>query len=276
MDFSKLAYSKGGAEKELKEPVREQTADKGTDHVIAQAGELPLSYQKTEGMLSYSLVFVLSGGEKRERDFLYELIRQRELHSLKIAFLSEKGQGLQPYQMQKVWTGILSTGIVRIDGQEYHLDRTDKIFLLSDVDEFYAQLEKILSDSSDADLCQWIISNPCFEMWLYYCYRNDPEKDLTVLQSEPVQTRSKKLKTLGQQLVAGGLNPRRAFEYMREGVAHSLIHYKVDESGIPELFATQMHLMAQYLMDKMNENANEYLEFIEQKKKRREQMRRTW
>lgn len=57
------------------------------------------AYQKPEGILSTSLIFVLSGG----KDFLLELIKQRELNSLRVVFMSEKGQGLQPYQMQEKW-----------------------------------------------------------------------------------------------------------------------------------------------------------------------------
>ena len=45
-------------------------------------------------LYSYSL-----GG----KDFLLELIKQRELNSLRVVFMSEKGQGLQPYQMQEKW-----------------------------------------------------------------------------------------------------------------------------------------------------------------------------
>ena len=37
------------------------------------------------------------------KDFLLELIKQRELNSLRVVFMSEKGQGLQPYQMQEKW-----------------------------------------------------------------------------------------------------------------------------------------------------------------------------
>ena len=77
---------------------------------MSETIQVPLAYRKTEGVLSTSLIFVLSGGEKRERDFLLELIRQRELHSLKVAFMSEKGQGLQPYQMQDKWAPTFSFG----------------------------------------------------------------------------------------------------------------------------------------------------------------------
>lgn len=44
------------------------------------------AYQKPEGILSTSLIFVLSGG----KDFLLELIKQRELNSLRVVFMSEK------------------------------------------------------------------------------------------------------------------------------------------------------------------------------------------
>ena len=64
------------------------------------------TYQKSEGVLSTSLIFVLSGGEKREKDFLRELILKRELRSLRVVFMSEKGQGQQPYQMQEKWEQI--------------------------------------------------------------------------------------------------------------------------------------------------------------------------
>lgn len=39
---------------------------------------------------------------------------------------------------------------------------------------------------------------------------------------------------------------------MAEGIAHSREHYAEDEQSIPILYATQMHEMAQYLIDMMN------------------------
>ena len=68
-----------------------------------------------------------------------ELIRQKELHSLRVAFVSKEGQGLQPYQMQAIWSAIQQSGEVSLTNQHYQLDEMDKVFLLSDVDEFYDQ-----------------------------------------------------------------------------------------------------------------------------------------
>lgn len=111
MDLSKLTYSKeDSARTPADVPLHKATTENKNGSGMSESIQVPLTYRKTEGVLSTSLVFVLSGGEKRERDFLLELIRQRELHSLKIAFMSEKGQGLQPYQMQDKWAQIQLTG----------------------------------------------------------------------------------------------------------------------------------------------------------------------
>ena len=208
MDLSKLTYSKSHSGKTPLKPVPKTTIESNEGIGGADVLKVSPAYSKTDGILSTNLVFVLSGGEKREKDFLRELIRQRELHSLRVAFMSEKGQGLQPYQMQERWSEIQSTGMFKIDSQVYHLDTTDKVFLLSDVDEFYDQLEKIFKNRSNDEQGQWIVSNPCFEIWLYYCYLDNPEINQECLKAEPAAKRSKKMKAMGNTLVSGGLNPR--------------------------------------------------------------------
>lgn len=273
MDLLKLTYSKSDSGKTPLKPVPKTTIESNGGIGSSDVLKVSAAYSKADGILSTNLVFVLSGGEKREKDFLRELIRQRELHSLRVAFMSEKGQGLQPYQMQEKWSEIQFTGMFKIDSQVYHLDTTDKVFLLSDVDEFYDQLVKINSNNTGKHECQWIVSNPCFEIWLYYCYLNEPVKDLESLKSESVALRSKKLKTMGNLLVIGGLNPHLAFERMVAGIEHSVAHYDVDENGIPVLFATQMHEMARYLIDTMDNNVNEYSEFVRRKEEWRRFMK---
>lgn len=265
MDLSKLTYSKGEPEIIPAEPIINSKIEGVEECENPEGLKVSLAYQKTEGFLSTNLVFVISGGEKREKDFLRELIKQRELHSLRVAFMSEKGQGLQPYQMQDKWEQIQSVGEFKINSQDYHLASNDKVFLLSDVDEFYNQLEKIFKNNSGNQQGKWIVSNPCFEIWLYYCYLNNPDKDLEILRFESVEKRSKKLKFLGNSIVSGGLNPGIAFEHMEIGIKHSLAHYDTDKNGIPVLFATQMYEMAQYLVDTMNNNNNEYSEFVKRK-----------
>lgn len=189
-------------------------------------------------LYSYSL-----GG----KDFLLELIKQRELNSLRVVFMSEKVQGLQPYQMQEKWEQIQLTGEIKIESQLFQLDTMNKVFLLSDVDEFYDQLEKIFKGNQTDVQGRWVVSNPCFEIWLYYCYLDSPEKVLGCLKTEPITTRSKKMKALGNTLVSGGLNPCLAFENMLNGIEHCIAYYAEDDNRITVLYATQMHEMVQYL-----------------------------
>lgn len=61
-----------------------------------------------------------------------------------------------------------------------------------------------------------------------------------------------KMKAMYNTLVCGGLNPCLAFEHIQIGIKHSKEHYAEDNNGIPVLYATQMHEMAQYLVDTMN------------------------
>ncbi len=230
-------------------------------------------YEKTDGVMSYSIVCVISGGEKRERDFLQTLIRQRDLRSLRVAFISKEGQGLQPYQMQGQWEEIQRTKSVVIDGSILRLDEMDEVFLLSDVDEFYQQLVRISENRREEDFGRWIISNPCFEIWLYYCFCDSPEEDLAAIASLEPDRRSQELKRLGHTVVAGGLNSVRAFERMEEGIARSVAHYAEDHNAIPVLFATQMHKMARFLIDTMNRNHGEYDEFVKRKRQQRQEWR---
>lgn len=266
MDLSKLKYTKAEPERIPNDSQKPASGNDASCKKVLDASDIPFAYQKPEGVLSSNLVFVISGGEKREKDFLRELIKQRWLHSLRVVFMSEKGQGLQPYQMNAKWLEIQENGTFVIEGQTFHLDAMDEVFLLSDVDEFYDQLVKIIKETPTESQGQWIISNPCFEIWLYYCYSNNPEKDLSELKSLTVADRSQKLKSFGPRLVSGGFNPRLAFELMPVGIENSKAHYSEDENAIPVLFATQMYEMAQYIIDTLNRYANEYDEFVKHKK----------
>ena len=145
----KLTYKKDSGIQEL-EPLHHVDSD-GTDYVIGDevmASDVPSMYSKSDGTLPYELVFVISGGAKRERDFLKVLIKGTGLSSLRVIFLSKEGQGLHPDQMQERWKDIRTSGIVDTDMQKFQLDVMDKVFLLTDVDEFYDKLVDILREKA--------------------------------------------------------------------------------------------------------------------------------
>jgi hypothetical protein len=82
------------------------------------------------------------------------------------------------------------------------------------------------------------------------------------------------MKAICNTLISGGMNPRLAFERMVTGIDNSTTHYAVDDNVFPVSFATQMHEMAQYLVDVMNKNDNEYSEYVKREEERRRLMRR--
>lgn len=61
---------------------------------------------------------------------------------------------------------------------------------------------------------------------------------------------------------------------MTVGIENSRNHYEVEDNGIPILFATQMHEMARYLIDTMNQNADEYSEYVRRKEAWRRMMKK--
>ena len=270
----KLSYKRQNKALDLLPNPREEIVlNRESDVTSTLAPRQLKGYEKTDGVMSYSIICVISGGEKRERDFLKTLIRQKDLHSLRVAFISKEGQGLQPYQMQEQWEEIQNTKTIAIDERSFQLDEMDKVFLLSDVDEFYEQLVRILESHGEEDQGEWIISNPCFEIWLYYCFCDKPLEDLASIIPLSRKQRSQELKHLGHNIVTGGLNGIKAFEHMQAGIAHSIRNYAEDSNAIPVLFATQMHKMAQFLIDTMNRNRGEYDEFVKLKRQQRQEWR---
>ena len=262
----KLTYKKEDGRLNVENPPILVDRQHPSEADSVRASQLSSLYTKKEGTFSYALVCAISGGTTKERNFLNVLIKGNEFPALRVAFISKDGQGLQPYQMQQKWTEIQTTRKITDGAMAFELEAVDKVFLLSDVDEFYDQLVKILKGKGTEDMGEWVISNPCFEVWLYYCYKNNPQEDLAPLNELTVDKRSQEIKKLGDSLVSGGLNPIRAFERMRDGVNHSKSHFVVDENGIPKLYSTQMHSFAQYLIDLMNQNADEYDRFVKARK----------
>lgn len=93
------------------------------------------------------------------------------------------------------------------------------------------------------------LSNPCFEMWLYYSYcEEDPEEKLSTLSSLNEVKRPKHLKGLCSQLLLGGMDPRKAFKLINNALSRAKQYDKgIDEDGIPCLFTTQMVEVAEQI-----------------------------
>lgn len=275
----KLKYNKsdGTIESAIPQSNEEDSAVQNTVpvsemSVIGEANPLPPAYRKEDGHLSYSLICVISGGTRRERTFLVELEKKHTFKSLEILFVSSVDDegGLTPRMMQAAYEYISAEGCIRMPGRLVRLETVDEIYMLTDVDHYEADLRKILSEHNTISP-RWIISNPDFEIWLYYCYRNKPEEELTGVVNALPSQRSSLLKSInGTFNNGGGLDTRKAFEHLVEGISHSRAHYR-EKDGIPLLLSTQMHFFAEDVLLRLGD---EYRVFMEQKQAFRNSMNR--
>lgn len=252
---SRLTYTKKDGGRELKQSsvTPEQVATESV-HPFPMLS-LPEGYTKTDGILSYSLACVISGGTTREKVFLNELVKKHTFRGLEIIFISSsQGEGgLTPRMMQKAYHLLCKDGVICIGTRHITLEEVDAIYLFTDVDHYADELAELLATATDRRK-EWIISNPDFEIWIYYCFRNAPHEELKeMLEAEPSQ-RSSLLKQLnGRFNNGGGLDTRKAFERIEDGIVHSRSHYSEDACGIPCLFSTQMHIFAEYVLHKLGD-----------------------
>lgn len=203
------------------------------------------------------LFFVISGGEKRERNYLNRL-KTQGYRSLSIIFDATRGiksggnpaqhSGSSPNDILTLWNNIYKENekALIINDNCYKLEEIDQIFFLTDLDHFRTQLQKILSNNQTQPY-QWIISNPCFEIWLYYSYfSDDPSLKLKELITLSDIKRPKELKEQLDALTKGSCDPRKAFDNMEVAIQNAKQYWTgLDTDKIPKLFSTQMKNLAE-------------------------------
>ena len=269
MASDNLTYQKQPGKTPLRKPIAvvpNKQTKQGTTGV-----QTPYSkeHEKGKAVLVPAIVYVLSGGTTREKVYFQALRNDKILSScVQVLFQSKDGQGLQPYQMDEIWQRGRQRGKITVEGKEYRLSKVDKVFLVTDVDEFESQLIKILSQKAKVDYGQWIISNPCIEIWLYYCYEKNLAPELLKLRYVSRARRSKRLKQLNNDLIKGGADPRKSFDNTPAGIANSKAHFRTGHYGIPKFLATSFHLMMEQIQKFIIERGRSFEEYQESKRKK--------
>ena len=280
----KLSYTKDDTHSTLALAITEEQEEdliSSTPEVMQEQSSAPEYTPTATETLQPDLFIVISGGEERERSYLGPLER-REYQRLLINFIPTQGKksgrnknphlGSAPNDIYRYWLDHYDEDTRRLsldDDNAYHLDDIDQIFLLTDLDNFRPQLKKLLSTSSNTPY-RWIISNPCFEIWLYYSYiDSSPTEYLKELLPLSEEKRPARLKKLLPDLkgIKGGADPRKAFLNMDTAIKNARQHNRdvdednkdtaitsehkhncpVDEDNIPKLFCTQMDFLAEQI-----------------------------
>lgn len=90
-----------------------------------------------------------------------------------------------------------------------------------------------------------IISNSCFEVWLYYAEKSNRPLDFVIPQNK--LEISSAFKTWANTQIKGGLKPKKAIFNIERNIANAKNNY-VEENGFPTLFSTQMFRLAEQML----------------------------
>lgn len=250
MRIENLKYEKGEASTEIIEVSPIIKSESTHSDNISILNSVSADYSKGEPFLSTKIMFILSGGSKREKDYFKPLKEDDLVRSIKIAFRSKEGQGLKPYELKSLAEEFIEKKqFVTEDNKSFRIEEEDIIYLLQDVDEFSDELKLYLTKNEQQAKYKWIISNPSFEIWLYYHY-SDSTEPLSKGMKMTARDRSNWLKEQLNTIVVGGVKTTKALYTVESAIANSRKNYR-EENSFPNLYSTQMHIIGESILSIM-------------------------
>jgi hypothetical protein len=209
-----------------------------------------------------TFVVIISGGEEREKKYFKIISNKEKFPRIKIEFIADP-TNLTPLGMFEIAKFKKER---YLSSQNKEIDAPDNIYLVSDVDEFRKELLEIIPKCKNEGL-HLSISNPCFEIWLYFAFQPDlPAFPIP----ERLETISWKLKEWLPSVIKGGINPTKAIFSIQENIRNAQLNYAEDEQGIPQLFATNLFELAKEIYPHIEE---EITKMKDENKKREEKYR---
>ena len=241
----KRSYIKSNLEKEHETGI-DNTAKKS----IPIVGVLHLDnthYIKPDStVLPKAFVVIFSGGEEREKDYFHLITKNSDIYSnIRIDFFPNPNfkKGGKPEIVEFAINK-------KKDYQEsVNEDNPDSYYLLTDVDHFEIFLQGMKEECDDNGI-ELIISNSCFEVWLYYAEKEDKCENFMVPTNR--LEISSKFKTWANAAVSGGLKPKKAILNIEQNIENARKNYS-EENGMPTLFSTQMYRLAEKILPYIKE-----------------------
>ena len=240
MDEVKRTYSKGNPEKELLPQQKNKTVEVEAKPVTVSNIQIA-GYQKSDiEEMPKAFFVIISGGEVREKDYFKIISHQDKFQRIKLEFISESNKLVNPTRMYEL--AIYKKE--RLASSKNEDAEPDRFYLISDVDEFISELIKIYPLCLKEDF-RLMISNPCFELWLYYAHSCDiPNFPIP----DKVAQISGKFKGWADRAIKGGVKSKRAIFYIYPNIENAKKNYREDENRMPMLFSTNMYLLAKDLL----------------------------
>lgn len=234
-------YQKGNPEKDPLEAVENKTLASASFNGITSSVQNPVYAKPESTLLPKSYIVIFSGGTEREKDYFHLIKQNPALYpDIKVDFFAEPnfGKGGEPIITS------FAIGKVKEYRESASVENPDSYWLLTDVDHFEQFLAK-MKNECDANGIELIVSNSCFEVWLYYSERSD-RCDGFEIPTEKDKI-SSSFKTWANTQIRGGLKPRKAILKIEHNIVNARANY-LEENGFPILFSTQMDRLAEKML----------------------------
>lgn len=203
-----------------------------------------MGYEKTDGERDPKLYVLFVEGSDKEPHYFGLMQGRSSFSGLKITYTDLASNGDYEGHLARKMCAVVSEsyekGGVTIHKETYSIQEVDDVFIVMDVDSLHDEIAGGINSEKRAT---WIVSNPCFEICLYYAFHQTPEVDFQYENIE-VSKRSSKMKTDLNTIHPGGIGCRDAFFRMADAIKNAEGHYLLDDQGVPCLYATGMHLLA--------------------------------
>lgn len=217
-------------------------------------------YTKPEATKVPQALFVIySGGTEREKDYFSLICRNTELFPfIRIDFHADPNfdEGGKPSIVR------FATEKTKEYQESASNENADHYFLITDVDHFEQYLPEMQQESNANDI-ELIISNSCFEIWLYYAEKTERPVDFVVPQNK--LEISSAFKTWANTQIKGGLKPTKAIFNIEQNIANARKNY-VEENGKPILFSTQMFRLAEKMLPLVRDGLEQLKNGIERRR----------
>ena len=233
-----MEYSKGDAFKEAGEA--KQTRPAETNEAGPSIAPLE-GYIKGEGIIQpKTFVVIFSGGNVRELDyFKYVDVNPSLFPMLKMKILPEDRYYAK--HEPRVFT------YAEMETKAYRGSTTtecpDYFYVVTDVDVFMPHIITF-KPRLESQAIRMMVSNPCFEVWLYYSKRTDKLEGF-VAPANPDAISSEVKRFVHTQ--TGGVNPTKALYDIETSIKNARANYIEDANGIPTLFSTNMYVLAEHI-----------------------------
>lgn len=231
-----------------------------SDFIASESITIASNYKKGDSFDSpKSFIVIFSGGSKTELEYFKPIRANQCFLDIRIEILVEDTFNKKTDALlfnPRIFDYAYSKVEEYREGMSP--DSPDAFFIIVDVDHFGESIQANRSKCKQEGI-ELIISNPCFEVWLYYSVHSDRFENFTIPQKKLSET----LKKFVHKSVDGGLDTRKAIFNIEQNIVNARNNYE-EENGFPTLFSTQMYRLSEQLLPYVKEG----LELLKKENKR--------